>query len=153
MKKNLIITIVAVVVVGAAAFYGGMLYGKSSSGAASPTAAAYRGANGAFRGTTGVANRGAMGQILSVDSQTITVSVAGGGSKLVLYSPDTKISKTVSGGASDLAVGTNIVATGTTNSDGSVSATDIQIRPAGSPFGAPGANGNANRPASGATGQ
>ena len=146
MKNNLIITIVAVVVVGAAAFYGGMHYGKSSANPSSPTAAAYRGTNGALRGTAGAANRGAMGQILSVDATSITVSVAGGGSKLILFSPSTKISKTVDGAASDLAVGTNIIATGTTNSDGSVSATDIQIRPAGSPFGAPGTNGNGNTP-------
>ena len=146
MKKNTIISIIVVIVVGAAAFYGGMLYGKSSASTASPTAAAYRGANGAFRGTAGAANRGAMGQILSVDATSITVSVASGGSKLILYSPSTKISKTVNGVATDLTVGTNIVATGTTNSDGSVSATDIQIRPAGAPLGAPGANSNGNAP-------
>jgi len=141
MKKNLIITIIVVIVVGAAAFYGGNLYGQNAAKtAATAAAASFRGAGAAFRGTT--AGRGAMGQILTVDSQSITVSVTGGGSKLILYSPDTKISKTVNGATSDLAVGTNIVATGTTNSDGSVTATDIQIRPAG----APGANGNTNAP-------
>jgi hypothetical protein len=143
MKKHYIITIVIAIVVGLGGFYGGTLYQKSVK--TTPTGAgAFRqaGINGQ-RGTGGF--RGTMGQILSMDSKSITVSVPGGGSKIIFFSGSTSVSKTVSGAVSDLKVGDNIVATGTTNTDGSVSATDISLRPAGAPLGAPGAN--ANRPA------
>jgi hypothetical protein len=70
-------------------------------------------------------------------------------SEIVLLSPTTQILKSVTGAASDLTVGSEVTITGTTNSDGSVSATSIQIRPAGMNY--PGA-GSA-RTSTGATSQ
>ncbi len=139
MKKNLIITIVVVIVVGVAAFYGGTVFGKTKNTAAPNfNGANFRGvvgqnSNGPARGAMGAGNRGAIGQILSADDKSITISLTSGGSKIIFFSSATKVSKTVEGTTTDLKTGENIIATGTTNSDGSVSATDIQIRPAGIP--------------------
>jgi hypothetical protein len=52
------------------------------------------------------------------------------GSKIVFLSPATKVEKTVSGLVSDVVVGNQVVITGVVNSDGSVNATSIQLRPA-----------------------
>ena len=78
------------------------------------------------------------GSIISEDSTSITLQLAGNaGSKIIFYSGYNSNWKMASGTASDLSTGTNVSVTGTTNSDGSVTAQSIQIRPAG--------QGNASR--------
>lgn len=74
----------------------------------------------------------AMGSILSMDSTSITLATMGGGSKTILLSPSTTILKTAPGSTSDLSSGDNIIVNGTANADGSISASSISIRPAGS---------------------
>ena len=70
-----------------------------------------------------------MGEILSKDAQGITVKLREGGSKIVFLSNTTPVSKSVSGSTQDLVVGTSVVVFGTTNPDGSMTATAVQIRP------------------------
>ena len=127
--KNKIIAVVVLIVVAGGAFYLGVQNGKNS---AATSAQIMRG-NFAARGTgvRGVAGGFTGGQIISKDATSLTVSVQGGGSKLIFLAPSTQITKTVSGSLTDLTVGENITVIGTANSDGSESATSIQIRPAG----------------------
>jgi len=128
MSKKIIWGIVGVVVL-VGVFFGGMTYGKSEAASkASVAGAAFagartRGAGGSFGGAT-------IGQIISKDATSITVSLASGGSKLIILDNTTPITKQAIGTLSDLAVGTNVMVTGTANPDGSVSATAVQIRPA-----------------------
>lgn len=131
MKKNVLIitTIVVLLVVAGGAFYGGILYGKSQN--ARPSFA-----NGNFQGlrnrqgTTG--GSFTSGSIISKDSNSITLQLGtNAGSKIIFYSGATQINKTALGTASDLATGTSVSVTGTTNSDGRITAQSIQIRPAG----------------------
>jgi len=134
--------IVIIILVGAGAFYGGMTYGKKMAVAATTAGANATGTTGAGgstgqggrRGGGGFGGRNAgnfvMGQILSKDATTITVSTMGGGSKIIFYSTSTPVRKMVEGTPADLMVGTNIVVTGSANSDGSVNADSIQLRPA-----------------------
>lgn len=89
------------------------------------------GAAGGFAGRGGVAGGVTMGQVVSKDANSITVSITGGGSKIILYSPSTTISKSATGAIGDVAVGSTVTAIGSANSDGSIAATSIQIRPAG----------------------
>ena len=137
------ITVAVVVVVAAASFYGGMKYGQSK---VSKTALQSRGqfagagaGNTARRagGTFGPNSAGFVsGNIISKDDKSITVQSQGGGSKIVFLGSSTSIGKTVTGSASDLTVGEQVVVNGTANSDGSVTAQNVQIRPvmpAGSP--------------------
>lgn len=133
MKKtsSIIIIIVVLLVVGGGAFYGGMIYGKSQN--VRPTFSFGPGGN--FQGMRG--NRtGAngsnfiSGNILSKDSNSITLQLPNnGGSKIIFYSGTTQISKMASGTADDLTTGTSISVNGTTNSDGTLTAQSIQIRP------------------------
>jgi hypothetical protein len=136
-KNNKTALIVVGIVLIIAAFFGGKAYGSSH---ATPSVSAY-GAAGGYAGRTGMtggfAGRMAgmgggatIGQVVSMDATSITVSLTTGGSKIILYSPTTTVSKTMAGTISDVTVGSTITATGTANSDGSLTATAIQIRPA-----------------------
>jgi hypothetical protein len=51
-----------------------------------------------------------------------------GGSKIVFYGDNTKISKSVAGAFSDLEIGAEISASGKANDDGSITAEAIQLR-------------------------
>jgi len=113
-----------------AVFYGGMVYGKSQI-----PARGQGGVAGAFtRGGAGGGRNGGggftAGQIIAKDDKSITVSLMGGGSKIIFFDTNTKISKQTQGSVSDLTVGTQVSITGTPNTDGSVNAQMVQIRPA-----------------------
>lgn len=76
------------------------------------------------------------GQILSAANGSITIEQENGSStEIVLVSPSTQVLKTTSGSTADLTAGTQVVVTGTSNSDGSLTAQSIQIRSAGAAFG------------------
>jgi hypothetical protein len=143
MKKILPIVIV-VIIVAAGSFFAGMKYGQSKgSGNVSqrnfqnfanmtPEERQQRmqqmGAN--VQGMR--VNRGngfASGEILSKDDKSITIKLPDGGSKIIFYSETTEVSKFVNGASSDLEVGKTVTVNGTTNSDGSITAQSIQMRP------------------------
>ena len=133
-KSHKTLIIIGFVIIAAIGFYGGTIYakGKSSSSNAFPNITAdqrqrFQQMGGAGRNGSGA---GTSGSILSMDDKSITVQIRGGGSKLIFYSPSSKVQKMVDGSISDLKAGDNIMAQGTTNSDGSVTAQTIQIRPA-----------------------
>jgi hypothetical protein len=157
LKKNNVMMITGVVglILAAAGFGGGMMFQKSRdslkglSGTALQTKIASLGLGNATNGTAGARNvngsrfgagfpggsRGggfANGQIIGADSQSVTIKQTDGSTKVVYYTGSTVIDKTVTGATSDLTVGQNITTSGTANSDGSVAATTIQIRPTGS---------------------
>jgi hypothetical protein len=134
-KKMLIKIIVAVVIVAGLGFYGGMRYGqgtvsKTSSNQRSQLAGGFAamgrngnraaGQNGGFAG----------GQIIAKDATSITVKLQDGSSKIVFVSGSSQIMKSVQGTSSDLTVGENVTVVGTTNSDGSITANSVQVRPA-----------------------
>ena len=90
-----------------------------------------RGGNGVAGGTGGTgANRAGgfvSGSIIAKDSGSITVKLADGSTKIVLYAGSTAVNVSQTGTASDLVVGKDVTITGTANTDGSVTATRIQI--------------------------
>ncbi len=81
-----------------------------------------------------------VGSIAKTANGSLTLSTRDGSSHLVLLAPDTSILKSVAGTTTDLIVGENVLVTGSNNSDGSISAQTIDIRPAGSAPMAPGTN-------------
>jgi len=146
MKNQKIIgALVIVLVIAGLSFLGGMKYANSKSSSSSFAAnipngfnqnGTSRTGNGMMRG---VANSGGFvsGQVISKDDKSLTVQLGGNnggamqtqsGSKIVFYSPTTTVEKTVSGTATDVSTGNQVIVVGTANSDGSVNATSIQIR-------------------------
>ncbi|MBP9762437.1 hypothetical protein KBD34_02360 [Patescibacteria group bacterium] len=144
-NKFVISLVLSILVAGGLGFYGGMIYGKQQApqagngrvagangargqaffaGGAGPGGAAGRLANG---GTGGFSN----GEIVSKDATSATLKLVDGGSKIVLFSSSTRIGKTTDGTMDDLKTGTTVMVNGSTNQDGSITATNIQIRPAG----------------------
>jgi hypothetical protein len=135
MKNNTIIIAVVTLLVGAGAgFFGGMKYQQSRRTAGFAQFAGGQGRTGL--GTTRSGNgsqagnfRPVTGSITSVDDKSATVKMADGSSKIVILSDSTKITKGTDASKSDLKIGENIMVTGTTNSDGSVTAQNIQLNP------------------------
>jgi hypothetical protein len=151
-QKCLVIAVAACIVVGAGAFAGGMAYGRSASSAAgnrsAANGAAFNRDNGAgpgFANGQGFARNGAsgsrtggrtfggnvVGEILKMDSQSLTVKLQDGGTRLVFLSDKTTVMKTETAAVTDLVQGTTVRVMGSSNQDGSVMAQNIQIVPAG----------------------
>ena len=146
MNKNKKIgLIVGLVIVLCVVFYGGMVYGKSQIPAQVTATFGQNGTIGA-RGARGMGGGFTTGQIISKDANSITVQLmtggAGsatqpsgpaspslGGSKIIFIGANTTVAKTVAGSANDLTVGAQVSITGTANTDGSVNAQSVQIRP------------------------
>lgn len=136
MQKNIIIAVVVSAVV-----FGGAGYMLSQKSVGSTTdGASVGGTNrGNFAGGTGRGARagGGMvgGEIIAKDANSITVKLRGSqtdgsaGSKIIFLSDTTQVTKSAEGSTTDLSIGTQVTAFGTQNSDGSVSAQSVQIRP------------------------
>ena len=145
MKKYSVHIIWAVIVI--VALVGGVVYGKSS--VASPAKGTAASATRSGYARTGAAGGGFVsGQIISVDTDSLTVSLANGNSQVVFYSDATQVMKPTIVPASTLVAGTRVMIGGMANSDGSLSAQSIQVQ-TGSGF--PGGSGTVSgtRPAGG----
>ena len=139
MSKYGAITVIVAIVMGAAGFYGGMVYQKSQamSGFAARrtsmgTGNAPAGSTSNKNGTTqGMRNgfRPVSGEITSVDKNSITVSLSDGSSKIVLFSESTSINKAEKATNADLKVGEKVSVFGTQNTEGTVTAQNIQLNP------------------------
>ena len=83
------------------------------------------------------------GEIIQAEGDSATIQLVDGGSKVILLSDAIEISKMTEGSLADLAEGTSVIINGTTNTDGSMTASNIQIRPEGQDF--PGIGGEGFR--------
>ena len=138
MKKILPMIIVLLIVAGGS-FFGGMKYGQSKKTNVSGNAGRnFQNLTNEQRqqmrqdGGIGKMGNGGFvgGEIISKDAKSITVKDNSGSTKIILLSDSTKVSKTVDGKADDLTIGKNIMVTGDSNSDGSVTAKTISERSA-----------------------
>ncbi len=127
MKNIIPIFIVIVIIVGAGAFFAGTKY-QSVQGT--------RGnfGNGQFRGrgfnTPSGTNRSVLrGSVIDMSGSSMTIKLQDGSSKIVILSDKTVINKSTQGTKDDLKSGENVAVFGSNNSDGSVTAEDIQLNP------------------------
>src|SRR3989338_8524099 len=135
MNTKIIAGVVGAVVIAGAAFYGGMVYGKSKIPARGQFGSGQfvGGSNGVrMQGARTGSNGGGFtaGEIISKDASSITIKMQDGSTKIVLVGSSIEITKSAAGSVEDLATGINVTVVGTANSDGSVTAESVQIRPA-----------------------
>lgn len=158
-KKILVTAIIVTIIAGAGAFYGGTVYEKSSlakqnllrsanggpggsnqQGRQGQGGRAFGGGQGGNEGPNGAQGGFTNGQIISKDDpapeqaqsgagKSIIIKTRDGGSKIVFFSDNTFIGKSIQGSSSDLNVGQQVMASGKTNADGTLTADNIQIRP------------------------
>jgi len=145
--KKFIPIIAVIIIVGAGAFYAGMKYDQSKNTGANLSASALAnmtpeqrqtlfqqrqqaGGTNNQRGAIRANGNFAAGEIIAKDDKTITIKLQDGGSKIVFLSDTTPITKSAEGTSADLTIGQQVTASGTANSDGSLTAQNIQIRPA-----------------------
>ena len=168
MKRWLIPVIVVVIVaIGVGAFFGGRAAGGGTPTVAEAmkviqnmTAAERQtlGQGGGTGGQIGASNRAGgfggltSGSIISSDASSITVKLSDGSTKIILYSDSTTISTSTKGSSADLTAGQEVRVTGTTNSDGSITATNIQTGSGVGIGAAPPAGGAPPAGAAGSTG-
>jgi hypothetical protein len=89
----------------------------------------FAGQGGRNLGTNRNGFRPVNGDIISSDTNSITVKLADGSSKIVILNDKTAINKASTATAADLKVGEKVVVFGQDNSDGSVTAQNIQLNP------------------------
>lgn len=132
-NNNLIMIIILVIIVGGVGFFGGMKYQQSVS-----LQNNRQGFYGQGRGRTMMGGRGGsglsagrqvIGTILSQDNNSITVKLNDGSTKIVILNDSTNINKASKASKTDLTVGSQIAVFGAANSDGSVTAQNIQLNP------------------------
>jgi hypothetical protein len=132
-STNILLVVILLVLVGGGGFFAGTKYQQSKT----PQLGA-RGQVGNGQGPIGGNRQGAgtgmrggaiVGQIQSLDNNTLTVKSQDGSSKIVIVSDLTKINKAAEGTKSDLATGQTVSIFGTANTDGSVTAQNIQLNP------------------------
>ena len=138
MKNNsMLVTAIIAILVGVAAFFGGMKYQQSKAPVTGQFARSFGSGQGRPAGSGGRfgGNRPVVGEILSADDKSITVKMADGGSKIVILSSTTQINKAAEATRADLTVGTRVGVFGSPNSDGSITAQNIQLNPMFRPAG------------------
>lgn len=130
MKKyrvHIIWVVIALVALG-----GGFYWGKASSAASRGSFAGTGTFGSSTRRIAGATGGGlAVGTVLTIGSSSITLQLANGNSEVVFYSSSTPVSVPTTVSVSTLKAGANVMVAGTSNSDGSVTAQTIQVRPAG----------------------
>lgn len=127
----MIAAVVLIVLSAVGGFFGGMQYQKSQPRAAGQFAGrGFGGSNGQGQfGQNGQNFRPVRGQVLSQDKNTLTVKLSDGSTKIVVLSGSTIYLKSATASQSDLKTGDTVNVIGTQNSDGSVTAQDVQLNP------------------------
>jgi hypothetical protein len=136
--------VLAIILIGAS-FFAGTKYAESRSPAGNRFVAGQQGGagRGAFGaggagGQTGAAGRNLFrgaggnmtaGEVSKIENGILTLKTPDGGSKLIVMSSSTKVMQMSEINLDALKTSTPVMIMGTANSDGSVTAASIQIRP------------------------
>jgi hypothetical protein len=136
MDKSMKVFAGVVIVLCVLSFYGGMKYAQgSASGVNQQNPLTNTSRASQFAGRAGRNGGGFVsGTVLSKDATGFTVKLTDGGSKIVFLSSSSTVMKSTAGTIDDVSMGTQVVVNGSANTDGSVTAQSIQIRPPTSTF-------------------
>lgn len=146
-SQSMLAVVIAILLCGGS-FYAGTKYASSTTPARQNGAGGFgQGGAGFQRGTgpgTGMGGTmfrgGARGQavtngdISKIEGSMITVKLPDGGSKLIITSSSTKVMQMTEATPDILKTETPVMVMGTANTDGSLTAATIQIRPARPPM-------------------
>jgi hypothetical protein len=142
---KVVLGVLLVALVGAGCFYGGTLYGKGQAQPALPGAPGQAGTPPGGNGQASGTQAGMlMGQIETIGDGTLTMTNQNGSRTVVNVTDTTLIQKQASVALGDLQVGETVVVSGSSASDGSITARMVQVS-SGDGLGLPDAS-----PASGA---
>ncbi len=127
MKKNILLVVILVIIVGAAGFFAGVKYQQSKQ----PSRSDFQNRMGTRQDLPGnqrpAGSQMIRGEVISRDQESVTVKLPDESSKIILISENTAINKTTEGSIDDLENGQQVMVFGQQNSDGTVSAANIQI--------------------------
>ena len=131
-SQNLFFLILVLLLVTGGAFFAGIKYQENKQSVLRGQFGG--GVGGRFESQIqGTGNRAGFrpvaGEIISSDDQSITVKLQDGSSKIVLLSDKTEINKAEKATITDLKTGEQVAIFGSENSDGSVTAQNIQLNP------------------------
>jgi len=131
--KNIGVLIVVAIVFAGGGFYGGMTYQKAQAPSFESQRGQFMGGQGRVRidGQGGFVRQGQgrpfAGEIIEKDDTSITIKLQDESTKIIMLSKNTEINKSATGSHEDLKQGERVMAIGTENSDGSVTANMIQL--------------------------
>ena len=143
MKQVTTQTIVIALIVRLAGFFGGMKYQQSKTemprGQFMLNREGQPGRNGGApmigetgrrpEGGMGTGTRPVSGEIIATDEASITIKMQDGSSKIVMISETTDINKAEKGTKTDLSNGQDMMVFGKENTDGTVTAINVQVNP------------------------
>ncbi len=131
MKNNNLIVGTVIISLSGLSFFGGIKYQQSKSPATGFNRGQFPQGGNRTGGTNGINRVGGqiIGEIISADDKSITVKLTDGGSKIILIGSNTSIIKSTQTTSADLVIGTKVGVFGQTNTDGSVTAQNIQLNP------------------------
>lgn len=140
MKNISGMALILIIAASGGGFYGGMKYqesklpstGQFMMGQGGQKFQAQPGGTGStgrnmMRGSQGF--RPVSGEIINSDDKSITVKTDDDTSKIVLISAKTSINKSSEGTITDLKIGETVAIFGNENSDGSITAQNVQLNP------------------------
>lgn len=131
-KNKIILSVVVAIVIAGLVFYAGMKFSQGSNQSQTgPGNFSQRSAQFGSSTQKGSRSFGGMvsGQILSLDANNLTIKSQDGGSRIVFLSASTTVNMMTTGTFKDLVVGGEVSVNGSSNTDNSINAQMIQIRP------------------------
>jgi hypothetical protein len=138
-NQNVFTMIILAVLFAGGGFFAGLKYQQSKMPTLGQFAGdrVFSGAVGARgqAGQTATGRRGGfgggqtLGEVVSKDNSSLTVKMVDGSSKIVILNDKTVYNKAEAGSVNDIVVGTKVGVFGIANTDGSVTAQNIQINP------------------------
>jgi len=132
INKTMVIAALLIVIALGGGFVAGMQFQKGRALLTRNGSYATFRQNGQTRmrfGQNGQNFRPVRGQVLSIDASGLTVKLSDGSSRIVVVSGTTTFVKSASAAQSDVKTGDTVMVVGTQNSDGSITALDVQINP------------------------
>lgn len=135
VNKTLVISALLVILALGGGFLAGITYEKGKTVVRNGFYAETQGGQmrGRFGGQGRQNFRPVRGQVVSLDKNTMTVKLQNGNTEIVVFGQSTQFAKSSTASASEVQSGDTVMVVGTQNTDGSVTAQDVQINPASLP--------------------